>query len=189
MAGELLPKDVIARIEELKALGDLGEVEKAVSISKSLLDIANQDRDYRSRLITLWTSCIVPIASLLTVALTVYFQSSQLQTERDKTEDGRWHDVIGLTSKPTAEALTNPSFGTELGSFFKSSRYRAEAMRIAADWLMQLTDDKAFAQIYKQTFATASFENFALVAEMNAALTTKLNDIVFRCSHFMTTTT
>jgi hypothetical protein len=71
----------------------------------------------------------VPIASLLTVTLTVYFQNSQLQTEGDKTEDGRWHDVIGLTAKPHSRGFDksvvqcDPMAPAQIGSLIERAEH------------------------------------------------------------------
>jgi hypothetical protein len=120
-----------------KALGDG---------AKSLSELHHQRS--RGELAKTAATAVVPLLSLLTLAVTVAMQSCQLQATRDAAEDISWRDTVNHLVTATYDSPgAGFAISAELKSFFASERYARQARQLAILSLPRIADPVGFGDL------------------------------------------
>ena len=152
--------------EALKALADY---------EKASTDAANQAKLVRYEFIKSFSTGIVPFLTLLTLAITIYFQWSQAKITSRANEDAQWRTVVETMTKdprPTTNALVL----TGLIPFYDSDRYRDQAFEIVFLLTRQLAHATFFETLFNTAFRSASWENAKDVMRLSKMLNSSFAD-------------
>lgn len=153
--------------EALKALADY---------EKSSTDASDRKEMLRYESIKSFSTAIVPLLTLMTLAITVYFQWSQAQMTSRANEDAQWRTVVDTMSKnpsPTVNAVAM----TGLIPFYDSDRYGDQARETMFLLTRQLTDETAFETLFGTAIKEASWARAKDLVRLGEMLQRGLEDI------------
>jgi len=125
---------------------------------KNLSDAANQAKLLRYEGAKSSATMIVPFLTLLTLAVTIYFQWSQAQMTTRANEDAQWRDVLDNMTKPpgpTTDVVTI----TALIPFYSSDRYGSQAHEMAFLLAQQLANIQGFETLFNTAFGAPTWDN------------------------------
>src|SRR5712692_7221465 len=98
--GETLQKLQAAAVEKAFSTKEVADLEKAVSIIKTIADREktandnrNQPRLLRYEQYKTLSTAVVPLLTLLTLAFTVWVQASQVRVTQEANDDLEWRDT------------------------------------------------------------------------------------------------
>jgi hypothetical protein len=160
-----------AEAEKLEA-----EVDKAKHEARKIeVDASLASRQLRLSFLSAMTSQLVPLAALLTVAVTFYGSYQQSQQVRileaakvaaDQAAQERlaWETFKGDFDRVSADDLyKRPTFVARLKAFVASGKHSSEVFDISRPLLGDLTSKSAFVEIWANTYKTVNSDNFANV--------------------------
>ncbi|WP_438392416.1 pentapeptide repeat-containing protein [Caballeronia sp. DA-9] len=156
-----LEKIAIDKALETKEIGD---IEKSVSISKTITDRNKTARDYRNQRVVLrfewyktFASAIVPLLTLLTLGFTVWIQIKQLNETNIANADAGWRDTAQkVLSQLRPSGTTGRTAGMVDGQltiqllrpYFSDPRHGTEAMDIGMLVVTRTGDRNAIENFY-----------------------------------------
>jgi hypothetical protein len=127
---------------------------------KIVSDIKNQQKLLKSEFWKTLSTAIVPLLTLLTLAVTIYFQYAQAQLTSAANEDAQWRTVLDVMTKPpgrTSDIVKTSS----LIPFYDSKRYKSQAYAITFLLVRKLSDFTEFRTLFDNAFVSSSWENAA----------------------------
>lgn len=159
------------------------DMEKAASISKLLAeadkqqsDAANQRNVLRNEGVKSWATILVPLLSIVTLAVTIWIQTDQLAITREANEDTAWREAVKSLS--TAETTPNGiAAQTLLKPFLNSKRYHQQATELSRLALGQIASHDSFEDLFDSTFGEPSFADLSAITKVNRALHSNLRDV------------
>lgn len=179
---EIAQKSLVERLQEALA----GGVEKSEQIAslaaacKALADAADTAQTRRdaaalrrNEAYKTFAMAVVPLLTLITLAVTVWMQGSQLAAQRESFEDVAWREMIGHFSKNGDDA-TGISTAAELKTFLRSPRYGLQARKMAILLLPRIGDPSAYRDLVDSTLGDANENNVADYIWLNQQATVSL---------------
>jgi hypothetical protein len=149
-------------------------LEKVAAILKSLSDIRAQESLNESQQRTLrlegWKSLatvVVPLLTLITLAVTIWIQNSQIQAMREGNEDKQWREALKSFSVKHFDPLADLTADAALKSFYTSPRYRDQAYAMTKIMLGHMTDEEGFRDLYSSAYAYAAWNNIGDIADID----------------------
>ena len=185
-------KAVQAAISRAAASGNLDDIEKAASISKTLAEAEksgseakNARRQLRLQSITSFSSILVPIVSLLALVGTIYIQGQQLRETQQQNsaqlEDTQWRDFLTTLRASKDLFESDVTVAPRLRSFFHSTRYGDQAKDISIYIMGRLTSPAGFEDLYSIAFGDVSPDVFPEVLDVARALYNTRAVVVSEC--------
>ena len=152
-------------VERAKSTKDISDVEKAVSILKTVADhekIAHDNESHAKTLRFEWyktaSAAIVPLLTLLTLAFTLWIQGAQLRLSQEANADAAWRDtsqkvLTQLRSERSTQARRDvggqassepdPQLAVQLlHPYFSDPRHGTEAIDLAMLVLTRVADER-----------------------------------------------
>jgi uncharacterized protein YjbI with pentapeptide repeats len=172
------------RVSELVgSANSLAEYKTAAEALKALADYeritaenANQKHALRSEWIRTAATSIVPFLTLLTLAVTIYFQWSQATLTARANEDAQWRAVAESMSKapgPTTDIVIT----TALMPFYDSPRYSDQAYEMVFLLVRRISDRNAFETVFRTAFGSAGWSNIHHVVRIGRVLNENFKDV------------
>jgi hypothetical protein len=146
-------------IKKAQASGNLEDVERVASVYKLMAEAqkrsaeaAAQTRMVRQEGLKNWAALLVPLLSVLTLAVILWSQIQQQRESLRSREDGEWLAVINefrsastATNAPTIEGLLPQ---VRLKPFMKSPIYGDQANQLARLLLPRIADPDGFRDLF-----------------------------------------
>jgi uncharacterized protein YjbI with pentapeptide repeats len=207
-------------LSKLKATTDLEELERVLSAVragseiqklnaervkaerdavKSAIDTELAPKQLRYSFITSMFSPLVPIASLMTVIVSLFISREQLQQsaiqnaqhiaeERSARDEASWRSFEDEIDKSTPDKLySNPTFLSRLRDFSGSGGHVEQVSDISKQLMIGLTSASAFQDLWKLEFKNVTADNVDKVIEMARAEKLRYDQAVNDCGKIKTT--
>jgi hypothetical protein len=136
---------------------------------KASADVNAQRKLLRYEAMKSFSTGVVPLLTLATLAITVYFQYSQAQITDRANEDNRWKTVVESMARPPGETSDLVSL-TGLTPFYDSARYGAQAYDMAFLMANRLSSLIAFQTLFRAAFVHAGWNNLESMVRLNDML-------------------
>jgi uncharacterized protein YjbI with pentapeptide repeats len=175
---------ITARLGELvKTGGSNQEVVALLAILNGVADFENKSREAASassvKRYEFWKSfatAVVPLLTLMTLAVTIYFQWDQSRTTLKTNEDTQWRAVVDALTKPPGPT-TDIVITTALLPFYDSTRYKSQAYEMTFLLAGRIASEAGFRSLFHGAFGNGSWENAADLERLGLALNTNYEDV------------
>jgi hypothetical protein len=209
-----LSEAIQAALAKLKGASDPAEIERALNIIKVGSEIqktnadtekAEQDarkvnidanlasKQTRHALLTSMFSPLVPLASLLTVVVTLFVSSEQTRIARDQAiqkiaddkavrEEAAWNAFVQDREKSSADDLyKRGTFSSRLRAFAATGAHDQPLADITKHFMIDLSTASAFQDIWKTVLKETKADNFDTVVELSRARKQRYDQAVAEC--------
>jgi pentapeptide repeat protein len=147
-----------AAVRKANETGKLEDIERAVSVcklaaeaQKGSAEAATQKSVVRQEGLKNWAQLLVPLLSVVTLAVTMLTQTSQQREQARSREDGIWRSTIEEFKSATQRnvPLGGLMAQVKLKPFFKSPVYGDQANQLARLVLPRIGDPDAFKDLFE----------------------------------------
>jgi hypothetical protein len=160
------------------------DLEKLSAVYQNLSEIEGREREKanQKRVLSMeaWKSfatVTVPLLTLVTLAITVYMQNSQISAAREANEDTQWRQALKSFSVVHNDPLADLTADAGLKSLYTSSRYAGQAYAMTSIMLGHMGDMEGFRDLYSSAYGSAGWPNIATVADIARGLAKNYWDI------------
>jgi hypothetical protein len=171
--------------------GRIEDVEKAANITKQLLDAEKSAKDaevapklFRYEEPKSWATLLVPLLSILTLAVTVYMQSNQLQATREAEQDKQWLENVKnvlaqLDKKP--QQVSDPAIASALlEPYAADKRFGTHARQLTIELLTRVPSAERFSDYFVSHHIGEQWSDVQLLTTVSREIFANLNEIELR---------
>ena len=148
--------DSTGTLEGYKTLADT--LKSLADYEKSTTDTVNQRKFLRFESLKSLATILVPFLTVLTLAVTIYFQYAQSVITQQSNEDAQWRNLTDALTKPPGPT-TDVAIIAGLTPFFTSSRYSTQAYQVVYSLARRIVDKTTFQFLYDAAIVRPTWED------------------------------
>jgi hypothetical protein len=157
--------------------GSTSEIEQSVSAWKLATEARQTQRDAAAQARSLfyeqlksWATIIVPLLTLLTLAVTIWMQSAQLTATREANEDLQWREAIKSLSS-SQSGISGVAAVAMLKPFLiQSGRYQQHARDLGLTILPQIVEPGGFRDLLDTIVDHLTWNDIGTLTKINRSL-------------------
>jgi hypothetical protein len=170
-----------ATLTDLKTVADISKL--IAEAEKAKNDLAHSRTQLSLERIKSLATVLVPIASLVTVAFTIFVQYLQLGETQRQNEATQWRDFLSASNN-FLSLQNDPTFAPRMLSFFSSPQYRDQAISISKGMMGGLTNKIGFINLFDAVFPSVDDRNISDIADVGKLLNINEQSSYSDCQRF-----